>query len=88
LKYIKDQYPDHNIYYATNPAFFNILNGNPYIHKTIPYDNIMENTPWAQGQGEHKGYFKFCILPHMNTHKLLNFSHADSHPIPYDLSHA
>jgi hypothetical protein len=88
LKYIKDKYPDHNIYYATNPAFFNILNGNPYIHKTIPYDNIMENSSWAQGQGEHEGYFKFSILPHLNTHKLLNFSHADKHLIPYDLSYA
>ena len=88
LKYLKDEYPDHNIYYATNPAFFPILNGNPYVHRTIQYDNIMENTHWAQGQGEHKGYFKFSILPHLNTHKLQNFSHADNHPIKYSLSHA
>ena len=33
LKYIKDKYPDHNIYFATKPEFFEILSGNPYIHK-------------------------------------------------------
>jgi glycosyltransferase involved in cell wall biosynthesis len=88
LKYIKDQYPDHNIYYATNPAFFNILNGNPHIHKAIVYDNIMENIPWSQGQGDHKGFFEFTILPHINTHKLQNFSHADKNPVPYSLSYA
>ncbi len=88
LKFIKEQYPDHNIYYATNPAFFNILSGNPYVHKAITYDNIMENIPWSQGQGEHSGYFEFAILPHMNTHKSHNFSHADKNPIPYDISHA
>lgn len=88
LKYIKDKHPNHNIYYATNPAYFGILTGNPYIHKTIVYDNIMENASWAHGQGEHKGYFTFSILPHLNTHKLYNYSHADAHPIPYDLNYA
>ena len=88
LKSIKDKHPDCNIYFATKPDFFDMLHGNPYIYKTIEYNPIMENSSWTTGQGSHKGYFKFALLPYFNTHKADNFSHADRNPLNYNLEHA
>lgn len=88
LKYIKDSYPDHNIYYATKPEYYDLLGGNPYVHKVLPYDKAMDDPKWAEGQGAHKGFFNFALLPHLNTHLHNNFAHADLHKIPYNLTHA
>ena len=87
LKYIKNKYPDHNIYYATKQEYFDILHGNPHIYKVIPYDPIMENFVWSEGQGTYSGYFEFCLMPHTNTHKVLNFIHGNKHSIDYELSY-
>ena len=35
LKNIKETYPDYNIYFATKPEYFEVVEGNPYIYKTI-----------------------------------------------------
>jgi glycosyltransferase involved in cell wall biosynthesis len=88
LKYIKDKYPDHNIYFATKPEFFEILSGNPYIHKVLRYDPIMENSLWSEGHGKHKGFFAFTLMPHTNTSKVMNYTHSNKHTIEYDLNYA
>ena len=88
LKYIKDSYPDYNIYYATKEANYPILSCNPYIHKIVPYDPIMENPSWGEGQGEHEGFFNFVLIPHTNTHRTINFIHDGEHKINYNLNYA
>lgn len=88
LKYFKDKYPDHNIYYATKTQYFPILNGNPYIHKVLPYDPIMENFTWSEGFLDHEKMFEFCLMPHTNTHKVVNYIHGGKHLIEYDLNYA
>lgn len=88
LKYIKDKYPDCNIYYATQKKYFDIVLTNPYIHKVIEYNPVMENPAWAEGQYSHEGYFNFVLLPHLLTHKMPNFRHGGLHSIPYDLNYA
>ena len=88
LKFIKDKYPDHNIYYATKKEYFDILSGNQYIHKLVPYDPIMENFVWAEGQGSYSGFFEFALMPHVNTNKFSNFMHGNKHQIEYDINYA
>ena len=88
LKYIKDKYNECNIYFATKTEYFDILKGNPYIHKLIPYDPIMNNFVWSEGMGEHKGMFKFCLLPHSNTHLNANYIHNGNNHIEYDINYA
>ena len=88
LKYIKDRYPDHNIYYGTKTEYFDILSGNPYIHKLVPYDPIMENSVWSEGRGSYKGFFEFALMPHVNTNKISNFIHGNKHDIEYDIDYA
>ena len=88
LKFIKDQYPDFNIYYATKKEYFNLILTNPYVHQVIEYNPVMEDSSWAEGRQAHKGYFNFVLLPHTNTNKVSNFMHSGQHKIPYDLNYA
>ena len=88
LKYIKDKHPNHNIYFATQKEFLPILDGNPHVHKSVIYDSIMENFMWSEGQGSNSGMFEFCIMPHINTHKSINYIHGQKHNIEYDLNYA
>lgn len=46
---IKTQYPDHDLYVATDPIYFDIFKNNPYIHRVIPYEANMESEIWACG---------------------------------------
>jgi len=88
LKFIKDKYSDHNIYYATKKEYFDILSGNQYIHKLVPYDPIMENFVWSEGQGSYSGFFEFVLMPYVNTNKFSNFMHGNKHQIEYDINYA
>ena len=88
LKHIKDQYPDHNIYFATKQEHLDILDGNPYIHKPVIYNDIMNNHLWGEGQNSYKGMFEFVLIPNSNTDKFKNYIHGNKHKIPYDLNYA
>jgi len=88
LKYIKEKYPSHNIYYATEKNNFSILNGNPYVFKTVLYDKIMENFLWGEGQNVESGMFDFVIKPHSNTHGNVNYIHGQKHKPEYDIYYA
>jgi hypothetical protein len=88
LKFIKEEHPDHNIYFATKKEYFDLVLTNPYVHKVLEYNPIMEDTFWGEGALNHKGFFSFVLLPHINTHKFQNYRHSDKHKIPYDLKHA
>jgi len=88
LKYIKDNYPDHNIYYATKREYSDLILGNPYVFRVLPYDPAMDNFAWAEGQGAYKGFFEFALMPNTNTNKTINYIHGNKHKIEYDLSYA
>jgi hypothetical protein len=72
---IKRLYPDYNLYIATNPDNFQILDGNPHVHKCIPYMPQMDNQVWLEGAGPHKGFFNIAFLPHVNTQRMLTYLH-------------
>lgn len=88
LESIKSKYPDYNLYYATKPEYMDILSGNPYIHKVLQYDPVMENFAWAEGYGKYKGLFNFVLRPHTNTTINSNYLHGNENPIEYDINHA
>lgn len=43
FKNLKELYPDADLYVATDPKFHEILDGNEYVHKVLPYHNAMES---------------------------------------------
>ena len=85
LKNIKKTYPKYNIYFATKPEYFTILQGNPYIYKTIPWTSQLDNLPTLEGQGEHEGYFEIAFLPFIGTQRMLNYMHNGKDKIQFDI---
>ena len=70
---------------ATEKENFDVLHGNPNIHKIIPYIPQMDNLFWLEGHGEHKGYFEVAYLPYIGTQKIFNYQHNGLDKIALDL---
>ena len=77
FKSVRERYPkpEWAFYVATLPQYFEVLDGNEYIDKIIPYHPNMENLLWLEGQGDNKGYVDIAYLPHIGTQKVLNYLH-------------
>lgn len=78
-------YPEYNIYFATEPKYFEILDNNPYIHKVIPYNQQMDNLLLMEGQGEHEGFFEITFLPYIGTQRIFNYQHNGKDIIQLDI---
>jgi glycosyltransferase involved in cell wall biosynthesis len=85
FKSIKDMYPDYNLYYATKKEYMDVLEGNPYVHKTIEYNPIMDNLLWSEGAANHKGYFEITFLPFIGTQRILNYLHNGKDKLAFDI---
>jgi glycosyltransferase involved in cell wall biosynthesis len=85
FKSIKESYPDHNLYVATKPEYFEILNGNPHVHKVLQYMPQMDNILWLEGQGDHKGFFEIAFLPYIGTQRILDYLHNGKTNIQYSI---
>lgn len=81
----KAAYPDLNLYVATKPEYFDILNANPYVYKTLSYIPLMDNLMWLEGAGGHRGYFEVAFLPHVGTQRVLNYMHNGKDKIQFDI---
>lgn len=85
FKNMKELYPEYNIYFATKPEYFDILDGNPYLHKVIPYDKNLDNLTAMEGQANHKGFFEIAFLPFIGTQRMLNYIHNGKDKIQFDI---
>lgn len=72
---LKQQYPWANLYVATKPEFFELLEGDPYVFKVIPFIPELENQLAMEGHGEHKGYFEIAFYPHYGVQRNLDYLH-------------
>lgn len=85
FKSIKDQYPEYNLYVATKPENFSVLEGNEWIHRVIPFVPEMNNLLAMEGIGDHKGYFDIAFLAHLPTQVALGWVHNGLTRIQLDL---
>ena len=85
FKSIHETYPQYNLYVATKPEYFELLEGNPYVHKTIPYFPQMDNLLWLEGHGEHEGFFEIALLPHISTQRMINYLHNGQDKIAFSI---
>jgi len=85
---IKETYPEYNLYVATKKENFEILDGNPYVHKVIEYVPQMDNLFWLEGIGGHKGYFQIAFLPHIGTQRMIDYVHNGLDKIAFDNKYA
>ncbi len=88
FKSLKDQYPDHNLYVAVKPEYFEVLEGNPYVFKVLSYIPQMDNLLWLEGFGSHRGYFEVAYLAHVGTQRIFNYQHNGKDKIALDLKYA
>lgn len=73
LDSFKKSYANYDIYYACDPSYFEILEGNPTIYKLIPWLPEMDSEILMTGQGENMGYFdSYCNLA-IGSQKILNY---------------
>jgi hypothetical protein len=81
---IHRNYKDCNLYVATESEYFNVLDGNPYVHKFIPYNNELDNIFSLEGNGQGKGYFKVVYAPHFYTQRISSYQHNGRDVIDFD----
>ena len=82
---VKNVYPDHDLYIATKPEYFSILQGNPFVHKILQYIPQMDQLLWLEGAGEHKGFFEIAFLAHIGTQRILNYLHNAKDKIQFNI---
>jgi hypothetical protein len=82
---LKETYPEYNLYVATEPVNFSILDANPYVHKVIPYSPQLDNLLWSEGRGTEKGYFEITFLPHIGTQLMFDYQHNGKDIINFNL---
>ncbi len=69
------KYPDYHLYVATKPQYNDLLAGNPFIHKVIPYADFMENEMILCGSGQDTQFFHKYFNPGILTQRQLNYLH-------------
>lgn len=82
---IKNRYPDYKFYIATKPEFKDVLNGNPYVDKWIPYHPIMDSLIALEGSRNVEGPFNIAYLPFVHTQRLLTYLHNAEDIIDFEI---
>ena len=87
-----EQYPNYNIYVATDPQYFPVLKGNPYLAAShngglLPYIQEMDNIHWCNGVSGHKGFFAISFLIHVNTQRIQTYQNNGNSNISFDLKY-
>ncbi len=87
FKSIRERYPrpEWTFYMATKPEYKQILDGNPYIDKYIPYGPMMDNLIYLEGNSTHDGFFDISYLLHGSTQRFQNYQHSSIDKIDLNL---
>ena len=77
---LHEQYPNTDLYVATDMKYASVLLGNPYVHKILPYQDFMESEMACIGAGQPVGneLFNYYFHPAIQTQRQLNYLSADS----------
>lgn len=84
LKFFHELNPNHDVYFACDPKYKEILEGNPLIYKVIPWMPDLDNEMFCIGTGKEKSealFHKF-YLPAIATQKTLNYLSNDNPSLP------
>ena len=84
FKSIKEKYPDYNLYVATSPQNFNIVESSEHVHKVIPYNGKFDNILHLEGAGDKEGFFEIAFSPYLTTQRFNNYIHNSKDIIDKD----
>ena len=91
LESLKRIYPSYNLYYITDPKYFPILDGNPYVHKVIPHNPVCDDALFLEGfsgrvdEEDHKGYFEIALLLNVNNQRVMNYTRNGKDQRDFDI---
>jgi len=74
----KEQYPDYDLYFGVKPEYFELLDGNPYVYKTLGFIDEMKSEIKMTGAGNETGYFDAYIYVPVATQIFLNYLTNDN----------
>lgn len=83
---IAEVYPEYDLYVATKPAYHEILKGNEYVKKVLPFHPEMENILAMEGIKNNKKFFDICFVPHVGTQRMLTYLHNGEDRIQFDIN--
>jgi hypothetical protein len=74
---IRDRYSNdkYKIYVATKPEYRDLIDGNPFIDKWIPYHQIMDSAIVMEGGMGQEGVCDIVYHPYFSTQRLLSYMH-------------
>lgn len=78
LESFHEQYPNTDLYFACEKQYFNLLEGNPYVHKVIEYQSFMENEMICIGAGQKNedAFFDYFFHPGILSQNQLQYLSA------------
>ena len=84
---LRNRYPinTHKIYIATKPEYRDIIDGNPYIDKWVPYHPAMDSLIAMEGIGNQKAICDIVYNPYFGTQRLLDYMHNSIDKIDLNL---
>ena len=85
LKDAHDTYgKDYDIYFACEPKYQELLEGNPYIHKIINFYPEFDSLLFLEGAGSHKGLVDIAFLLYWQTQRAILYTHNAQDKISYN----
>ena len=91
LEDLNRTYEGSDLYFITKPCFFEVLDGNPYIHKLVPFDPVCNDALMLEGfsnrqdRKDQEQLFNVAILLHVNNQMVLNYTRNGEDKISLDL---
>jgi glycosyltransferase involved in cell wall biosynthesis len=84
---IRERYPSnkYKIYISTKPEYKDIIDGNPFIDKWVPYHPAMDNIIIMEGGMGQKGLCDIVYYPYFATQRLLSYMHNGEDKIDLEL---
>lgn len=82
---LKETYPSYNLYVTCKPEYFSILEGNPHVHKIIPYVTAMDNLWLLEGRGKNESFFEVVLMSHVMSQRHISYTHNGKDKIAFDL---
>jgi hypothetical protein len=84
---LRKRYPsdEYKLYIATKPDYKDLIDGNPFIDKWVPYHQAMDSIILMEGNKDHKGYCDIVYYPYFSTQRLLDYMHNGIDKIDLEL---
>jgi glycosyltransferase involved in cell wall biosynthesis len=85
---LRNRYPssEYKLYVSTKPEYKDIIDGNPFIDKWIPYHQAMDSIILMEGNSQHTGYANIVYYPYFSTQRLLDYMHNGIDKIDLELT--